>query len=839
MANIRAFSFSPRSISTKLYFYLVLSLCAIAALSLTAVHFARKTESAAESLYGRGFVGVYSSAQLDILLERHARIVESMPSQMEKAEIERKEADLEAIGSRLGTLLEGPGLSDDPGVGAEKRISEYLPDLFRSAENVRFFAVEFAQDKALEHVREYNSIGAKIKELSQRYRAEKLDEARRSIRAVNDAAAAMLVWVFVFAAAAILLVGPLGLATMQRVLFRLKRITAAMTQLASSDTSVQVPYEDGADEVGAMARAVQVFKNNALELSSRENELTELNRRLDVAMNNMTHGLCMFDANRNLIICNRAYAELYALPEQLTRPGTPWDQIESHRTICGSGSSEQENLTAFKGTSFNDKLADGREIFVSRRPMSGGGWVAVHEDVTQRRKAEAEIVHLARHDIVTGLPNRFSMRERLRSALNDIRGPMSCAILCIDLDLFKAVNDTLGHPAGDRLLKQVGERLASATRTTDLVSRIGGDEFAVIQAEVDEAQQSADLAKRLIQVLSRPFALDGCEISIGASIGIAVAPMDGSDPDLLLKHADVALYAAKNQGRGHYCFYDSEMGQELRLQVELEQELRHAIATDGLDLYFQPIVSLKSGAVTSFEALVRWRSPSKGWIPPSELIPLAERTGIIHPLGAWILRQATAHAARWPKDIGVAVNVSAHQFRGTELVEITSQALAETGLPPSRLELEITETALLRDEAHVFKVLQHLREAGVRISLDDFGTGFSSLSYLRAFRFDKIKIDRSFVAEMSVRDDCKAIVLAITSLARKLGIRTTAEGIETAEQLRAVISARCDEGQGYLFAKPMPAHEVAAYLSNPDAGPQVSAGISSMGNYRTRSVAAG
>ena len=565
---------------------------------------------------------------------------------------------------------------------------------------MRFFASEFAQDKALEQAQEYSSIASTIKELSQRYRNQKLEEARTSITKVNDAVSAMLIWVFIFASAAILLVGPLGLATMQRVLFRLKKITGAMTQLAGNDTSVQVPYEADADEVGAMARAVHVFRDNALQLSSRELELKELNNRLDVAMNNMTHGLCMFDPERRLIICNRAYSEMYALPQRLTRPGTSLSDIQRYRDSSGSGSSEKIEHSISSQTNYTDRLVDGREISVSQRPMANGGWVAVHEDITLRRKAEAEIIHLARHDLITGLPNRFSMRELLKSALYQ-RSEGSCGVLCIDLDLFKAVNDTLGHHAGDHVLREVGKRLSSAIRSTDLVSRIGGDEFAIVQTHVTDQSQCAELAMRLIGLLSEPFRIEGREIGIGASIGIAVADGITRDPDQLLKNADVALYAAKSQGRSHYCFYSSEMGHELRMQIELEQNLRHAIASNELELYYQPIINLKKRQVVSFEALVRWRSPKHGWVPPSELIPLAERSGLIHQLGSWIIRTATSEAIKWPQEIGVAVNVSAHQFRGSQLLELTTEALAETGLGSHRLELEITELALLRDEFHV------------------------------------------------------------------------------------------------------------------------------------------
>ena len=784
-------------------------------LSITSIHFARQTDIAATELYGRGFAGVHASAQLDILLERHGRLVESMPSQMERSEMERKLSDLARIEERLFDLLESPEISEDLHTGSLKRVSQYLPDLFSTANDVSFFARELAQDKAVENALIYEGILIKIKELTQKFRSEKLSEARASIARVNAALYSLSFWVFLFAGAAIFLVGPMGIATMQRVLFRLKRITGAMAQLASHDTTVSIPYDGDGDEVGAMARAVSVFKENALQLALRERELKELHGRLNDALNNMTHGLCMVDSSHALILCNNMYAQMYSLPATLTRPGTAHSAIEAYCGSTSAGVSLTKRVASTQQAQYDafiDQLTDGREISVSRRPMNGGGWVAVHEDVTLRRKAEAEIYHLARHDAVTGLPNRFAMREHLTQALALANAGASCAVFCIDLDWFKAANDTFGHSTGDRLLRNVGGRILEATRATDCVARIGGDEFAVIQEGLEDPGAAARLAQRLIDVISVPYQIDDREITIGASIGVAFAPRDGCEPDQILKNADLALYAAKSRGRGHFCIYEPAMGEDLCSQIELEQELRAAIARDGLDLVYQPIVCANTGRTKSVEALIRWRA-NRGVIAPSDLIPLAERTGLINQLGAWVIQKSTAEAATWPADVAVAVNVSAYQFSGWTLLDDVKTALVLSGLPASRLHLEITETALLRDEEHAFDVLQSLRSLGVQISLDDFGTGFSSLSYLRSFRFDKIKIDRTFVQEMTSRSDCNSIVQAVTGLARKLGIRTTAEGVETWHQLQAVRGAQCHEAQGYLFARPMPGADLPEYFA--------------------------
>ncbi len=415
--------------------------------------------------------------------------------------------------------------------------------------------------------------------------------------------------------------------------------------------------------------------------------------------------------------------------------------------------------------------------------------------------------------MLTNLPNRVLFREQLENEFEGIQSGRGFAVHCLDLDHFKTVNDTLGHPIGDELLKLVAGRLAEVVPKSDFVARIGGDEFAVVQTNVRRPEQCSQLAARVVELVSRPYDIDGRHIVIGTSIGIAIAPNDGSNPDLLLKNADMALYLAKGDGRGTHRFFEREMDKRLQARRALELDLRKAIANGEFEIHYQPILYLQTGKVSGFEALLRWNHPERGQIPPAEFIPLAEETGLILPLGEWVLRTACAQAAHWPQPVGVAVNLSAMQFKGRNLVQLTLNALASSGLAAARLDLEITESVLLQDESNTLSILHQLREIGVRISMDDFGTGYSSLAYLRNFPFDKIKIDRSFVRDMMVRKDCQAIVRAVVGLARSLGITTIIEGIETKEQLDSAKAEGCDEGQGWLFAKAMPDHDIPAYLA--------------------------
>ncbi|MCO6415046.1 EAL domain-containing protein [Siccirubricoccus sp. KC 17139] len=433
-------------------------------------------------------------------------------------------------------------------------------------------------------------------------------------------------------------------------------------------------------------------------------------------------------------------------------------------------------------------------------------------DITERREAEARIAHLAHHDTLTGLANRALFRRRLDEALARARQGGAFAVLCLDLDRFKEVNDTLGHPVGDALLRQAAERLQALLREADSLARLGGDEFAVIQVAMERSADAAALARRLVATLAAPFELEGHQVMIGTSIGIAVAPRDGMDGDALLKAADMALYRAKADGRGRWRFFEPEMDARMQLRRALETDLRRALSRGEFELFYQPIVTLASRQVAGFEVLLRWRHPERGLVPPDAFIPLAEEIGLIGPIGEWVLRQACREAARWPAPLRVAVNLSPAQFAGRVLVDAVTAVLRETGLDAARLEVEITEAVMLQDTRTTLVTLHRLKALGVRIAMDDFGTGYSSLGYLQRFPFDKVKIDRSFTRELERSRKSNAIIRAVVGLCAGLDMGVTAEGVETAAQLETLSRCGCDEAQGFLFGQPRPAAELPEML---------------------------
>jgi diguanylate cyclase (GGDEF)-like protein/PAS domain S-box-containing protein len=463
--------------------------------------------------------------------------------------------------------------------------------------------------------------------------------------------------------------------------------------------------------------------------------------------------------------------------------------------------------------------ADGSEVHVltfGRRVVfdSRDGYLVAAVDITERRKAEARIAHMAHHDGLTNLPNRDFYQDRLHQALERSQpGNKRVAVLCVDLDLFKNVNDSFGHPIGDRLLKQVSERLRSEVRGDNLVARLGGDEFAIVLASDVSPNEASDFANRLIGVLSASYDIDGLEVVVGASIGIALSPGDGATSEELLRNADMALYRAKSDGGSVHRFFEREMDRQAQTRRDMERDLRSAFANGEFELHYQPLVDIAADRISGFESLLRWRHPEKGMISPAEFIPVAEDIGLIIPLGEWVLREACSVAVKWPADVKVAVNLSPVQFRGRNLVQAVISALAHSGLSPLRLELEITESVFLAETEANLAILHQLRELGVSISMDDFGTGYSSLSYLRSFPFDKIKIDRSFVKDLALRSDCVAIVRAISGLGRSLNITTTAEGVETVDQLDWLRAEGCNEVQGFLFSAARPAGEIEALLA--------------------------
>ncbi len=540
--------------------------------------------------------------------------------------------------------------------------------------------------------------------------------------------------------------------------------------------------------------------------------------RFEVALNNLTQGVCFYDGGRRLILANRRYADIYRLPHDAIRSGMTLDEIVDLRFAVGTcPDMTRGDYLAWRATIQVSaeptdtivELKSGQVISIHHRPMPDGGWVATHEDITERRLAEKQLAHMARHDPLTGLSNRAAFREYTDRETARRSPGNSVAVLCLDLDHFKHVNDTFGHATGDALLCAVAARIKGAIRGSDMAVRLGGDEFAIVQVGVDKPSQAAALAARLIELLSRPFDLVGHQIVVGISVGIAYSLAYGADTEALLTSADMALYRAKADGRGTYRFFEAAMNEQAKARHALERGLRMALRNDELELFFQPILNARSQMLTKFEALIRWRHPERGVVPPAEFIPLSEDIGLIVPIGEWVLHEACRAAARWPDTISVAVNLSPVQFKEPNLVEIVAHALQASGLSPSRLELEITETALLKNTASTLETLRRLRGLGVRISLDDFGTGYSSISYLRTFPFDTIKIDRSFVHDIGAGTNSLAIVNAIVTLGQAFGMSITAEGVETAEQLRTLQAEHCTDVQGFLFSPPVPFADVS------------------------------
>jgi diguanylate cyclase (GGDEF)-like protein/PAS domain S-box-containing protein len=552
-------------------------------------------------------------------------------------------------------------------------------------------------------------------------------------------------------------------------------------------------------------------------LMAAKSDLERVNLWFDTALDSMSQGLTMYDRSDRLLLVNNRYREMYGLTANQVRPGDTIHKVFGQRA---EGLSPQQ-IDEYLAVSLRelqvgrpvDKLVerrDGRFFAVSVRPVKSGGWVSTHQDVTEQTRAEREVLHLAHHDALTELTSRGLFQSHVDRAVVRLRQHGErFNILLLDLDRFKAVNDSLGHLAGDRLLRQVAVRLKSCVHRDDVVARLGGDEFAVLQAVHGDPRACAiALADRLLGIIGEPYDLDGHRAIVETSIGIVLAPEHGEEAEQLIKCADLALYQAKAEGRNAWRLFEGVMAEQASARYELELDLRNAIERHEFELYYQPLIETPTGQIGCLEALVRWNHPVHGMVTPREFIPIAESTGLIVPLGEWILRQACADAVAWPADIKLAVNLSPVQFGKGNIVETVTRVLSATGLAAERLELEITESVLLRaDEPNVSK-LHQIKALGVSIVLDDFGTGYSSLSYLRMFPFDKIKIDRSFVAEISTRSDCAAIVTAIIGLARCLDMVTTAEGVETTEQFELLRIAGCGQVQGYLFGMPAPISEL-------------------------------
>ncbi len=550
-------------------------------------------------------------------------------------------------------------------------------------------------------------------------------------------------------------------------------------------------------------------------------EVTLLATRFDTALNNMPHGLCMFDANLRVAVTNKRLAEVLGINAHLDGRGETVREFVLNCVDAGSilrsqvdefAAAIEKRLKGGDATGFNFQKQDGRTLSLTFQSMKNGGSVVLVEDITERKSAEARISHLARYDALTGLPNRVFLREQMENALV-AAGSSPVAVMFVDLDQFKQVNDTLGHPRGDILLRSVADRLRHLVRSTDVVARFGGDEFVIVQTPVAGSDEAAALARRVVAALSETYEVDGHQVVIGASVGIAMSPRDATGPDHLLKIADMALYWAKADQRGTWRFFEPEMDVRAHARRSLELDLRHALANNSFQVFYQPLFDLRTKRVSTCEALVRWPHPLRGMISPAEFVPVAEEMGLIVDLGKWVLREACKTCAQWPEGVRVAVNLSASQFQRGDVVRTIKEALAETGLDPNRLEMEITETVLFQNTRQTQSLLHQIRDLGVRISLDDFGTGYSSLSYLQSLPLNKVKIDRSFIEGLELGERALVLLRGIARLSAELGLSVTVEGIETAEQL-ALISAEdtVTEAQGWLFAPALPAKEVQLLL---------------------------
>jgi diguanylate cyclase (GGDEF)-like protein len=563
-------------------------------------------------------------------------------------------------------------------------------------------------------------------------------------------------------------------------------------------------------------------------MQKRKRDLELQNLRLDAAVNNISQGLAMFDPKGRLVICNEPYRRIYELPDDLVKPGTPLEDILNHLFDIGMQAGPdrasyvnwRREVIGRGEHAKNVHELDGRIIMMQHHPMKDGGWVTTHEDITEQRQQEERIRHMARHDALTQLPNRVQFIDEMSSAEAAINRGDKVAVLAIDLDHFKGVNDTLGHALGDKVLQQASARLWGTTRENDVLARLGGDEYALLLRDIEKPADAATIAERIVKVMGQPFGIEGHQVVIGASVGIAIAPQDGETSDELMKNADLALYKAKHEGRSTYHFFEAGMDAAIQKRRTIEAGLRLALARNELRLVYQPLVGLEENRVTCLEALLRWDS-ERGTISPAEFIPVAEETGLIVPIGEWVLREACRQATEWPDDVRVAVNLSAVQFKNKRLFEVVESALRESGLKSTRLELEITESLLLNDNEPTLKTLHKIRALGVRISMDDFGTGYSSLSYLRSFPFDKIKIDRSFMRDLKSKGDSLAIIKAVIGLGHSLGMSTTAEGIETEEQLAAVREQGCNEVQGFLFSPPVSPSAVSEMLNKEAKRPKL------------------
>lgn len=548
------------------------------------------------------------------------------------------------------------------------------------------------------------------------------------------------------------------------------------------------------------------------------------NIRFQAALDNMQQGLALYDKSGRIVVCNRRFLEIYDIDTSLNPSDLNIEQLLNCSKTLASISEfecrllidEQVGLPWFESYTLEQSWPHGRSIKISRTRVEDGGFLDTIDDVTESLRNIAQIEHMAKYDALTNLPNRNFFKDTLEKAINESKVGEKCAVMCIDLDRFKAVNDTLGHPVGDSLLIEVTAQISNLVRKSDIVARLGGDEFAVILQKLKNKQEAEKLAARIIKEISKPHIINGHQIIIGASIGIEFVEGPETSSDEVIRNADLALYKAKNDGRGAFFVFEPELHSKLARRCQLEVELRQALLDNEFEVFYQPQYRSNTGEISGFEALVRWRSPTRGLISPIEFISLAEETGLIDELGAFVLRKSCHDALTWPENLTIAVNVSPIQFKSKKFLETVKEVLSETQLNPSRLEVEITENVMISDSDITLKILHALKKLGVKISLDDFGTGYSSLSYIRNFPFDKIKIDQTFIRDLGDTKESLAIIRAVSGLCGSMGIISIAEGVETKKQFEIIKRENCEMVQGYLFSKPVPWVETDGLIHSPE-----------------------
>ncbi len=831
-------------VSAKLYAVAFLLVAALVFQAGGSFRIAGTLTDTADRLVHETLDGTARAGRIQEALDSHRRAVERAPTVERPVEVLLLAAAHRKSIKHLHALLESEATGSAEDAVMLRRLLYHLAELDLTAGVVFDDALALLTDgpglgapaidpTALQRGLRVFAIAAnRIGEDVQQWRLDRwratLDGAEDMFRTVDDVAR----WATI-AGLATTALGLLGLLVLRGVLRQIGGITGAVLRVARHERDVTIPSRDDPGPIGDIARAVAILADDVRELERRGIAQAATSHLLDAALNSMTQGLVTTGADGRLQIFNQRFAAMLGLPEDTLATGMAirdalalcHDSIAAALAPPGepqAGSHQSDEPQA--GSHQSIVALDGALVIRARWVrMRDGGWLGTFDDITRIQRTEAQLVHLARHDPLTDLPNRAALREAVARAAVQARLGTPFAVLSLNLDRFRAVNDSLGHEAGDALLRQAAERLRLHVRTADTIARIGADSFAIVQTAITLPASPSVFAQRLIAVLSEPYVVADATVVVGASIGIAEPGLGAIDADALLRNADLARQHARQDAGGAVRLFVPEMDTNAQARRLLEMDLRQALERGEFELHYQPLVSVQNRRICAFEALLRWHHPERGMVRPDAFIPLAEEIGLIVPIGEWVLRRACAEAARWPDDIGVAVNLSSVQFARDGLVEQVQAAIADAGIAPRRLELEITERVLLRENADTLATLHRLRALGVRISMDDFGTGYSSLSYLRSFPFDKIKIDKSFVHALDDtpggNGESQAIVRAIAGLGLSLGIATTAEGVETVAQLNTLVADGCTEIQGYLFSPPRPAGDIARLLAASDGWP--------------------